>query len=606
MARRRDERGVTAVLLSTLISLVLLGVASFAVDLGLQRVGRADMQALADMVALDLARELDGVKTAAELEGVEDALAGASRARNQDTLGDTDPELTVDWGEMDAGGQAFTPLTGAAVPTAVRVRAATDVDFVFGGVTGVASGGVARTAVAASTQSACFKVGSFVASLDAAQSRLLNPILNALLGSSLDLDLVGYRRLAGANVSLLDLADVGGLRVGTVQELLELDNLKVADLLEAAAKVLDQQKGLGSVEADLLRTIRAGVSATTPTIAIADLIDVAPGDASALTAGLNVLDLVTTSAFVSNDDHFVDVPDLGISLPGVAAVTTRLSVVEPAQVRCGPVGTTNETAQVRLNLQATIPQLSLPTAITSLINTDVRLDATVVSLDLDLGSSAAELTGVTCNDSGPDSLTVQLRSGVVGSTNIAAQTGVAAEVGIPLSNAVGGLLNSVTGLLGFSLGDLLGLSNDRAPKVIVSAPVNVGASVPGATAYDKTVTIPLPSRYDLPNGSGSGPVIGAVSASTASTGVSVRLRYWDPGLLGGRWEERTLLTTDPLFQSVVDPILGTLLSSVLNPLVATLQTAVVAPLAELLGVQLGGADVFALRTPTCRGPRLRQ
>jgi Flp pilus assembly protein TadG len=59
MKRRKDENGAVALTVALVVTL-LLAVASFALDLGLARVGVRDMQAVADVVALDMARQIDG------------------------------------------------------------------------------------------------------------------------------------------------------------------------------------------------------------------------------------------------------------------------------------------------------------------------------------------------------------------------------------------------------------------------------------------------------------------------------------------------------------------------------------------------------------------
>ena len=88
MNRRRDERGAVAVLTAALLT-ALVVMAAFVVDIGMQRVARRDMQALADVVALDLSRELDesqreaqaeaGLTTVRQGSGVADQVARARR-----------------------------------------------------------------------------------------------------------------------------------------------------------------------------------------------------------------------------------------------------------------------------------------------------------------------------------------------------------------------------------------------------------------------------------------------------------------------------------------------------------------------------------------------
>lgn len=582
----RDQRGVTAVMVAVLVSAVLVVSAAFAVDLGQQRVVRRDMQAIADVVALDLARHLDGrTKSALMSSGDIENAKVLSVQRNDATYGDA-PDLTWELGQLNGSG-VFESIASGAVPTAVKVTAESGVGFAFGGVTGVAQGDANRIAVATADENACFRIGSFIASLDSSQSALLNPILNSLLGSSINLNAVSYQGLANANVSLLDLVNLGGLGVGTVEELLELDNLSAGELFIATAKVLDSQGKLA--EANLLRSIN--VAAGTPRIAIGDLLDAGATPSAALGTSLNVLDIVTGAAFIANEGHAVNIPNLGITLPGVATTTTSLTVIEFPPPKCGRKGTTTETAQIRLRVTATIPARQQNVSILGLAAVNVTLDPTTIILDLDLGKAIAELTKVTCNASGPESVTISLASSVVGSVQVSASTGVHASITVPLLGS-GGLLGQLLSVLGLS--SLL-----SPPRIDLNATLATSATAPPASTYTKTITIPVPGGYSTPFGSGSGVILGPVSSNTTGT-TNMTITYQP--LLGGP-QTKAVLSADALYSTVLNPILSSL-TGALSPIITQLQAALIGPLTELLGVQLGGADVFALPTPSCGDVKL--
>ena len=96
MRRIRDEHGVVAIVVALITCAVLIPIAAVAVDLGVQRVARRDMQAPADVVALDLSRQLDG-RSVAQITGASpslQSLANASMARNNTTVGNG---TTVTW-----------------------------------------------------------------------------------------------------------------------------------------------------------------------------------------------------------------------------------------------------------------------------------------------------------------------------------------------------------------------------------------------------------------------------------------------------------------------------------------------------------------------------
>lgn len=386
------ERGAVAVMFAVLASVLIL-VAAFAVDLGMQRVSRRDMQALADVAALDLAREMGG-RTAAQISadpGWQDAVADIL-ARNNLTLGDS-PELAAELGTLDPHTGAFVPAAdGTTVPTAVRVRASTSVDYVFTG----GSGGAARTAVAALEPSACFKLGSYAASLRSADS----PLLTALLNDALDVEVLSYRGLAGAEVTLADLAVELG--AGTVDEVLALEELSIGGFYLAVADVLSRQSGQ-SANVDLLQTLATRVGALPP-VRLTDLVALTPGDNSALAARLDVLDLVAGAAFVANGDRFLDVP-ASASLPWLGASSRlEIKVVQRPQMACGPVGRARaETSQLEIRLNRG-RLLDLP----PLLGFDVDFD--ISHLAIELGSAEGVLTEIRCPAApgDPEGMTVQV------------------------------------------------------------------------------------------------------------------------------------------------------------------------------------------------------
>ncbi|HWI42111.1 MAG TPA: pilus assembly protein TadG-related protein [Nocardioides sp.] len=583
LRRRRDERGVSAIFICVLM-VVLLTSAAFSVDLGMQRVVRRDMQAVSDVVALDLARQLDGrTKAALMSSGDMQAALTKSVARNTSSIGDA-PDVSFELGTLDASG-AFTAIGNTDVPTVVRVSSKGSVGFAFGGITGVGSGSATRRAVAQVEESACIRVGSFIASVNSADGALLNPLLNGLLGSNLNLTAVGYQGLLTSNVSLADLVDVGGLGVGSVSELLALKNVSVADLFLASANALTKQGKLA--EANILKSIN--VAATTPEINISDLIAAGPSDTAALAATLNVLDLVTGAAFIANDGHFVNIPNLGLNLSPAVVTTTKLTVIEAPRQTCIKSGKDAETAQVRLELTATIPAKSINVSILGLANVGVSLDTTTVNVSINLGEAIARVTALHCNASAPDSLTVALESSLAGAISVSASLGAHATFSVPLTGS-GGLLSQVLSLLG--LGSLL-----NPPDIKLDTALTATASAPPTGNFSKTVTVPIPGGYTTPVGSGSGIILSPASANVSGTTQMV-INY---GLFGN--QTKTVLNADPLYSTVLNPILSGVASS-LSPLLTNIQQALITPLSDLLGLQVAGANVFAVPTPVCNGVRL--
>ena len=162
------------------VSLLVI-VGAFAVDLGMQRVVRSDMQALADVVALDLARQLDGRTPGQLAAGDLTRLPGRGRGREPGAataarLGD-DQQARRDARHpaLDSRG-VLVPVRDASgsagagadrqVPDAVLVSATGSVGFTFAGGRGAAT----RTALAEASTTACHRLGSFAAALGSGDS----------------------------------------------------------------------------------------------------------------------------------------------------------------------------------------------------------------------------------------------------------------------------------------------------------------------------------------------------------------------------------------------------------------------------------------------------
>ncbi|WP_435771162.1 hypothetical protein [Nocardioides sp. SYSU DS0651] len=379
--------------MAVLLAFVLLISAAFAVDLGSQRVVRRDMQALADLVALDLARQLDG-RTRGALQGPMTAARDESVARNTDNAGDP-PTVSFDLGTYDDG--AFVAVPDAGVPDAVRVVADSGVDFVFGGLTGVERGEAVRSAVAQSVGGACFAIGSYAARLDTGASPLLGPLLGAL-GSNITLSAVDYNGLANARVKLVELlgAEVGAL---TTEEVLAGSRLvSLGDFYLAAADALD---GQSTANVALLESIAASVGAAQ--LRVSDILGIATGTGHGLDADLNLLDLVTAAAAAATGEAGLSIPQANVNLGPLAGVTVGLEIIEPPKRGCGRKNHPDARAtssQVDLTLSSSLLDLNLGVG-----RTRVRLSGSV-----SLASASGQLTDVRCDPAGA---TVRVADGLL-------------------------------------------------------------------------------------------------------------------------------------------------------------------------------------------------
>ena len=364
--------------------LALVSVAAVVVDIGVQRVARSDMQSVADVVALDLARELDGRRD----DVIDDVLqtnANLSRDRNNTSLGAT-PVVRPELGTLDKQG-VFTPTTDQEVPNAVRVTAETTVSFTFGL---LRSGGTARTAVAAANPGACIKIGSSVLDLNSGQSTLLGPILE----DALNISAISYTGLLDTQVGLGDLALALG--AGSTGELLDTQ-VSVGRFYAAVASAVSNDSDTGNdgvadvFKTSVLQAIDA--AAGLQPVRVADLVSLDESDNAALTSKVNVVDLVTAAAFVANGQNSLAIPSL--TLP--AGISASLYLTDAPRLACR--NGTAETAQVKLVLSQSVNVLgALGFSVASI---DVRVT-------LDLGKARGGVGQVGCRDGEAESVQVRL------------------------------------------------------------------------------------------------------------------------------------------------------------------------------------------------------
>ena len=516
--RPRDERGAVAVFVGVVLTLLMIS-AAFAVDLGMQRAARADMQAVADAVAVDLARELDG-RTATQL-GTLQAAADASRDRNAGTALGTTPVVTPQLGVVNVATGAFTPVSGTTVPNAVRVTAATSVDFAFGV---AADGEASRSAIAMASPAACLRLGSTLLDLQSGNSAILNAVLGDILNGSVNLTAVSYQGLAEAELTLAELA--AELGAGTASQLLAT-SVSLGTFYAAVADVLRDNGS--TTHADLVDTTLLGVLGAgvgLGNVVVGQMLALGAGGDSALGAKVDALSLLMTSAFVANGSNAIAVPGLSLDVPGVGTATSTIQVIEPPKLACG--SDVAETSQVRLTL-------SLPASITGVVQ------ATVTTV-LNLGNASGSISSVTCGD------------------------GVATALGVALNPP------SVLSLATTLRVNLLGL----LPVTDVVVPGTVPSK--GAAA---TYSLALPPRYDTP------------LTSTAGTGT-----LGLPNLTAAELKVLGLDITGFLFAAIRVPVMA-LLNSLLDGVETLLGTV-----STTLGLRLGNADMYGVRTAQCLNPVL--
>lgn len=555
----RDERGAVALITAAMASLLIL-VAALAVDLGMQRVVRADAQAVADVAALDMARELATLSPGSQ--EWRDALA-ESLTRNDRNLGErpatapgADWVCTVHicavaeagWVNADHVFAAGTAPTGQR--TAVRVRTTAEIDFALA----AGIGGASREAVAAVVQPAvCYSVGTRTLALNTSRSAL-SPLLDHIL--RVDLGAAGHTGIVAAKDVSVPLADVVvPLQVGSLSQLLSTE-IALDDLIALTAAAVRAEGD--AVAASALEAVTLGASDLG--LRLGDILDLGSGGAAGLTGEVNVLDLLTAAIVAAGGDHAVAGHLLA---PGATGVS--VTVIEPPRIACGsPVDTprpTARSAQVRLRVQA-------PLGATSALG----VTQGGVDLSVEAGSGEATLVGMSCV---PEAATFDVTTGALTLVApVAPRTGqVMARVTLAkfldFIPALGWVLRQALNLLGL---DPVGLDIRLSGSV-------ASASVPG-------VAVAYPARPSLPPTT----VVTGTHSTLNLDAAQVTLATGQDGLA-------TLLGAllNPTLEGILTGVAAPLVETVVDPLV----TAVVQPVLRALGMELGVTELEMQGRPAC-------
>ena len=299
----------------------LVASASFAVDIGMQRVARRDMQASptrsrstwrACSTAGTPARSRPGGRAAEPDRGDRRERSPQRRPHAR-----RDPRRHRRPGP--AGRVRRTGLRRRRAAARARGRRTgrgagdrhTAVDFGFTG----GKGGASRTALATADPYACFRLGSYALAVDAGDAADTGSArLDSMLEDALQVQGLGYHGLADSSVSLLGLA--GGFGAATPDGLMSVEGVLLRDLFAVTADVLEREGGTAA-DVALLRTLAASAQTEAyATVDLADLVTVSSGGGAVLSSTISVLDLVAGSAFAADGTHALGVPVLW-SVPAV-------------------------------------------------------------------------------------------------------------------------------------------------------------------------------------------------------------------------------------------------------------------------------------------------
>lgn len=514
-----------------MVLLMALLFTALAVDTGRLWFERRQLQSIADIAALEAAKDAGCGGNAGSL--LADAQAAAARNGFAGSLADAPNRVEVGGLATVAGLRKFTAGTTLDAVHVV-VNRTVPASLVLGGLFGNNVTIMAEATAQADPSQAIFSAGSYLLRIDTTTQdvSLLNSLIGGLLGGSLSLDAVAYKGLASTEVNLAQLLQASAT-VGSVDELLTAD-LTVAQVLGLTATALSRQTALdASVTAGLQTLLSADMNDLN--VKLGDVLNVAaPGSEAAATAGINVFDLITTTILVANKQHAVSMP-VAVNLPGLLSVNAQIDIIQPPQIAVGPAGinpatgqwcTQTRTAQLDVRVAVNAPLLGLA---------DVDL-----GLGVQLAQGSAHLNSLVLAP-GKNQAVIGARSGIAS---------------IVLTNAAN---------TGPATIKLLGLTL-----------ANIGVNIPIQPAHDTDLVydVSTPVADHLPMMQSINSSLGDSLGSALSNPNAITIELL-PDLLGG----------------LLDSILSPILSVVVGPLLGTIGSSLLDPLLKLLGIQVGGLDV---------------
>ncbi len=582
---RSRQRGAAAVFAAVAMIGMLIA-AAFAIDLAQLYVAKRQLQNMANLAALDVARAAGGCLAPdqdRQAMANSSALATLSRMGGQSTWlqggGAVLGEVVLDAGNVRYFQPTLVEQSGQAY--AFEVALQRPLPQMLMPLPNSSNDGAVMQAKASSTMApaAAFAVGSALLSVDTADVPVLNALFSSLLGSPLSLDLLHYQGLVGSSVELLDVADevVGG----TLRQLLT-ESTNAPGLLSAVANVLFDAGE--NVAAEAIDSIAAIVP--DENIILGDAIG-APS-ASEFVGGvgslsIGALDLVRSLAFQLGEPVLSITPD--ITIPGLVETEIEVVLGQPPQSGAGPAlqdelfnyTTYAQTSQGQANVSLGLPLLG------DMLNLDIAVG---------IADARAELLEIRCAGASRKQHEVD-----IGVATSALTLAVNNGLDNPLLELNGELLREVPGLgpalgaVSFLLNALLGVEVDLAVCLNTSQPITVAPSDAAFLEFTGPFGPDYLAENTLPAGGGNvgGSLGGALSDVVNSTQLEVcRLEADVAGLpLGGLLAP--LLT--PALSLLTDYVLGLVVDS-LNPLLSgPVDDLLLDPLLTTLGIDLAGAEV---------------
>jgi uncharacterized membrane protein len=456
-----------------------------------------------------------------------------------------------------------------------------------------------------------FTIGSTLANLNTQNSALLNPLLSALLGTSLNLSAVDYTNMASVQLSLANLEVAAG--VNDLNSLLALNtNLAGVQQLLAAATAQVNPSVANLVTGLTLGTAQAGQNVPLAQLLgnVAEGLNPAVTDVASLVPSLDLLDLLQQAgeaAAGNSPNSFLTLQGTP-SVPGLISNYVFVSIQQPPQTSgYGPVGSTAQTAQITVHLRTSVDTSAtgIVGAVLGLLNGlltllgGITISPINLGLDLYIANATATLDSLTC----PTAATPH-PTATIGVNSHLATLYLGTFVGNAQNNpalattSANFLQIQGTGLLGL-ISATLGLQTGSVGPAYVGNTTGATAgpfTVYGTPYQPSATTSPQTYIYAACNDTVANPP--SCGSTTDPTNPANPIPTGDivsgiSNLLGQLFNNNNLIVNVagiPL-GAILDPLISALNTLLVAPLSA-LVDAILDPLLQLLGVQIASATVM--------------
>jgi uncharacterized membrane protein len=397
----RERDGNIGTLAAISLPLLIFSLA-LGVDYGYLTVQQRQLQAAADLAAIAAASNVgDAEKSAATffaLNNLPVAVTGKDGSTIPAVITAINSKTTLATARVERGRYTADPdiapeerfKPASADADAARVTLTRSSDLFVAAVFTPKSPLLSATGSAARSKTAAFSIGTRLASLN---DGILNALLGQLLGTNLSLNVMDYRALVDADISvhpfLKAVATNLKLTAGTYEDVLNA-GITMPQLLASMRAV----EGLSGPVRSALRLVEQATAGSKVKLPLSHIVNLDPKKGLSVATGgdwkmsINALQMISSAAALANGEHQVAL-DLGATVPGLAAVKVILAIGEPPvetpMHRLGAPGSAVRSAQTRLAVEVSVDGLA------ALAGLRIKLP-----LYVEVAASEAKLADIRC------------------------------------------------------------------------------------------------------------------------------------------------------------------------------------------------------------------